>query len=166
MTAVKQKSIEILNQLGSLISRLPKEAYFEPLACLQESSIGKHVRHIVEFFDCLLDGIPDGMVNYDLRKRSLRLETEPMHALERIALIQREIPEIREANFALQADFGNGNQDFPTSVSRELAFCMDHCVHHLALIRAGMLQHFPSIAVEEDFGVAFSTLRYLQQQNS
>jgi hypothetical protein len=119
---VRQKSIEILDQLGSLANRLPPEIYSRPLSCLQENSIGRHVRHIVEFFECLPEATENGEVNYDLRRRDLLIETDPDCALQRIGRIQ------------------------------------------LALIRIGMQQHFPEIALEEDLGVAFSTLRYLQQK--
>ena len=166
MTAVRQKSIEILDQLGSLVSRIPAERYVAPLACLQENSLGKHVRHIVEFFECLLEGIPQGEVNYDLRRRNMRIETDPGFTLLQIAGIQQKIPQIQDAAFMLKADLGSGSQAYQTSVFRELAFTLDHCIHHLALIRVGMQQHCPEIPMEEDLGVAFSTLRHLQQNPS
>jgi hypothetical protein len=161
---VRQKSIEILDQLGSLANRLPPEIYSRPLSCLQENSIGRHVRHIVEFFECLLEGTESGEVNYDLRRRNLLIETDPEFALHRIGRIQLALPDLEDAAFLLHADLGNGTQEFKTSVFRELAFTLDHCIHHLALIRIGMQQHFPEIPMEEDLGVAFSTLRYLHQK--
>ena len=163
MQAVQQQAIETLDQLGSLVSRLPAEIYAAPLTCLQENSLGKHVRHMVEFFECLMEGIPQGEVNYDLRRRNMLIETEPDFTLLQIAGIQQKIPHIQDDLFTLKADLGSGTQAFQTSVFRELAFTLDHCIHHLALIRVGMQQHCPQIPMEEDLGVAFSTLRFLQQ---
>jgi hypothetical protein len=160
---VKQKSIEMLDQLGSLVSRLPSEIYALPLPCLQQNSIGKHVRHTLEFFECLLEGLPKGEVNYDLRRRNMLLETDPDYTLMQIASIQRKLAEVKDDEFIMNADLGSGTQAFQTSVYRELAFALDHCIHHLALIRVGMQQHFPEIPMKEELGVAFSTLRYLQQ---
>jgi hypothetical protein len=166
MSDFRQKTNDILNQLGLLISRLTGEEYARPLSCLQENSIGKHVRHMVEFFECLLEGIPSGEVNYDLRKRNLRIETDPAFTLHRITLIQQEITCLQDASLLLKADLGNGTESFQTSVYRELAFTMDHCVHHLALVRVGLQQHFPNVKMDQEVGVAFSTLRYLQQQQA
>lgn len=166
LSALKAKTIEVLDQLSALVSGLSPEKYALPLSILQQNSLGKHVRHIVEFFECLLEGIPHGEVNYDLRQRNLRIETEPAYTLDRIAGIQDKISGLQDGIFLLKADFGNGMQEFQTSVFRELAFAMDHCIHHLALIRIGMEQHFPEHKMEVEIGVAFSTLRYLQQQQS
>lgn len=166
MPSVKQKSIEILDQLGSLVSRIPGETYAMPLPCLQENSIGKHVRHVVEFFECLMEGLPLSEVNYDLRRRNLLLETDTDYALMQIGGIQKKLMEVQDGRFVLKADLGSGTQTFQTSVFRELAFSLDHCIHHMALIRVGMQQHCPHIPMEEDLGVAFSTLRYLQQKPS
>jgi len=153
----------MLDQLGSLVSRLPSEIYALPLPCLQQNSIGKHVRHTLEFFECLLEGLPNGEVNYDLRRRNMLLETDPDYTLMQIASIQRKLAEVKDDEFIMNADLGSGTQAFQTSVYRELAFALDHCIHHLALIRVGMQQHFPEIPMKEELGVAFSTLRYLQQ---
>jgi len=153
----------MLDQLGSLVSRLPSEIYALPLPCLQQNSIGKHVRHTLEFFECLLEGLPKGEVNYDLRRRNMLLETDPDYTLMQIASIQRKLAEVKDDEFIMNADLGSGTQAFQTSVYRELAFALDHCIHHLALIRVGMQQHFPEIPMKEELGVAFSTLRYLQQ---
>ena len=163
MNPVKQKSIEILDQLGSLVSRLPSDMYAAPLACLQDNSIGKHVRHIIEFYECLLSGLAEGAVNYDLRQRNLLIETDPGFTLTRIGAIQEKLPLLADASLMMNADLGSGTGIFHSSVFRELAFTLDHCIHHLALIRVGMQQHCPHIPMEENLGVAFSTLRHLQQ---
>ena len=163
MNSVKQKSIEILDQLGSLVNRLPTDMYAAPLACLQENSIGKHVRHIIEFYECLLEGLEHGEVNYDLRRRNLLIETDSDYTLLQIGSIQRKLPDIQDAEIIMKADLGTGTEAFKSSVFRELAFSLDHCIHHLALIRVGMQQHCPHIPMEENLGVAFSTLRHLQQ---
>ncbi len=155
-----------MDQLGSLVSRLPSDIYAFPLACLQNNSIGRHTRHILEFFECLLEGLDRGEVNYDLRRRNLLIETDPDYTLRQIGRIQQELPLIEDSHFVLKADLGNGTQEFQTSVFRELAFTLDHCIHHMALIRVGMQHHYPQIPMEENLGLAFSTIQFLQQNRA
>lgn len=166
MTDIHHKSVAVLDQLGAVVAGMPDGPYSQPISCLQGNSLGKHVRHIVEFFECLLEGLPTGIVNYDLRKRNLRIETETRYTLSLIASIQKQIASIQDGPLLLQADLGSGIQPFQTSVFRELAFAMDHSIHHLALIRVGIQQHFPEIPLSDELGIAFSTLRYLQEQKS
>lgn len=166
MNKIHPSATDVLDQLGALLVQLSPEYYARPLSCLQANSLGKHVRHILEFFECLLDGIPVQAINYDLRRRDLRLETEPAYAMAKIDAIQKEIPLLIDGNLLLQADLGAGLLDFSTTIFRELVFCMDHCMHHLALIRIGIQQHFPEIRLDDYLGVAFSTRRYLQEQSA
>jgi hypothetical protein len=166
MHDIQQKTIQMLEQLSSLAGILSPEEFTAPLDLLQGNSIGKHIRHIIEFFECLLEGIPAAEINYDLRQRNLRIENEPDFCLARIKILQSGISEMVDAPMILKADFGSGIQEFQTSVFRELAFSMDHCIHHLALIRIGLRERLPELALVEDFGVAFSTLRFLENQKS
>jgi len=166
MNEIQQKTIQMLDQLSSLTGILSPDEFIAPLDLLQGNSIGKHIRHIIEFFECLLEGIPAAEINYDLRQRNLRIENEPDFCLTRIKILQADISELVDAPMILKADFGNGIQEFQTSVFRELAFSMDHCIHHLALIRIGLREWLPELVLMEDFGVAFSTQRFLESQKS
>ena len=58
-----------LEEIKSLLQVLPKEHYTFPVAILSNATIGEHVRHILEFYKCLIDGIACDVVNYDERKR-------------------------------------------------------------------------------------------------
>ena len=43
---------------------------------LNGNSIGKHVRHIMEFFELLISGSSQGLINYDKRKHETLFETD------------------------------------------------------------------------------------------
>ena len=60
------------------------EDYSRPLLSLNNSTIGQHVRHTLEFFICMMEGIEKGVVNYDSRQRDPRIETDPQVALTKI----------------------------------------------------------------------------------
>ena len=46
-----------------------------------------------------------------------------------------------------------------TNYYRELAYNMEHTVHHMAMIRIG-INELSSVAVDESFGIASSTIKY------
>jgi hypothetical protein len=45
---------------------------------------------------------------------------------------------------------------------RELLYNLEHCIHHQALIKVAVLQ-LENISVNENFGVARSTIEYRKQ---
>ena len=73
-----------LRQINEVISQTGHLEYASSLSVLFGSSIGMHVRHIIEFYQCLLEGSKSGTVNYDARKRDLLIETDVHHATTNI----------------------------------------------------------------------------------
>jgi hypothetical protein len=61
-------SLEIIAQLKDLLSTMDTAQYTQPLTVFSGSSVGQHVRHTVEFFQCFILGLEDGVVDYDARK--------------------------------------------------------------------------------------------------
>ncbi|MEM6491691.1 MAG: hypothetical protein AAF684_07325, partial [Pseudomonadota bacterium] len=127
-------------------------------------SIGGHVRHLVNFFECLVKQGPTGRIDYDLRERRPEVETDPLAADQALSAIvaafERGVldamPPVVEMRESLP-----GLDDRPwtaSSPARETAFCVSHCVHHLALVRAAA--ETAGWTAPEGFGVAASTLRY------
>jgi hypothetical protein len=50
----------------------------------------------------------------------------------------------------------------PTNYYREMAYNLEHTIHHMALIRTG-INDVSRISVPENFGVAISTMKYRKQ---
>jgi len=157
---IRTSAIDSLNQLAVAISNLTGTEYVQPLEILHKNSIGKHVRHVVEFFECLDLGNTFLVVDYDDRQRNLRLENEVEFALQRIAGLQVEIPQYEEKMLTLLANYGNGPQKVMTTLFRELVYNIEHCVHHLAIIKIGVEAHFPHVNLSAELGVAWSTQQF------
>ena len=49
-----------------------------------------------------------------------------------------------------------------TNYYRELAYNLEHTIHHMALIRVGIAE-VSSLSVPENFGVAYSTLKFRER---
>jgi uncharacterized damage-inducible protein DinB len=153
-----------LFQIKNLLSELTDEQYKQSLTVFSGSSIGQHTRHILEFYDCLRKGVSDGTVNYDLRVRDLRLEQSRQFAMQNIdALCADFLRQAHDTPMILEADFNTENSDFVTiksSFYRELAYCLEHSIHHQALLKIGVIALGLSHCIPADFGVASSTIRH------
>ena len=52
----------------------------------------------------------------------------------------------------------------PSSYSREILYAIEHAVHHMAILKIGVNLEFKKVTVPPNFGVAESTVRYLELQ--
>ncbi|NNF01693.1 MAG: DinB family protein [Bacteroidia bacterium] len=132
---------------------------------LSGASIGMHFRHVIEFFDCVVDGVSNGMINYDLRKRNGVIEQDPLAASRRILELRNWIQEQHEDKaLELQSDMCEGDtflgSGVRSSYNRELIYAIEHAIHHMAIIKIAVINSFPDLQLEPNFGVAFSTVRY------
>ncbi|GIV34221.1 MAG: hypothetical protein KatS3mg031_1756 [Chitinophagales bacterium] len=146
----------------ALIKQLSAEQYCHPLSVLSGFSIGQHFRHIIEFYLCLFGQLESGTICYDERKRDVRIESNPEFAIQCIESILADLQQLQtDKRLTLKFNL-SCEDDTPvygdTSLCRELAFVMEHSIHHQALIKIG-LSHFPGITVDEQYGVAPSTIR-------
>ena len=155
---------ELLDQLAYIISNCKSEDFSKPLPELSHSTVGQHVRHTLEFFLCLFDAQNEGVINYDNRKHDEIIETDPKLALSVIdsikdfLIIHNEDFEVSfEANYTLEK---GTIQKMPSSFYRELAYNIEHAIHHMALIKVAVNQTLNYINLPENFGVASSTVRY------
>lgn len=161
-------NIENLKGLYTVIESLTDDQYTESLDIFSGSSIGAHVRHTLEFYLCLLRKKPEQIFSYDERERDPRLENERIFALilidnlvDRLSCIQSDQRMRLQANFS---DFGNDSVILDSSLFRELAYCLEHSIHHQALIKIGVKSISRDTILEKTFGIAPSTVRYQNKE--
>ncbi|MFY0625376.1 MAG: hypothetical protein JXR07_03705 [Reichenbachiella sp.] len=161
---IKPAVENVLGQLQWLLENVSNDEYSQIIANLNGSSIGQHVRHTLEFFKCLFDGIESGIVNYDERPRDLFLENNTLEATSMIESLRghlEKIPDDKSLSMIQSYDqFGDENLKIESNIKRELVYNIEHAVHHLALIRVALKEIKPSLEIEDAFGLASSTLRY------
>lgn len=160
--SITQFNIKNLREIHSLISNLDDAFYAEPIAVLSGASVGAHVRHILEFYVCLFRE-KDEVICYDERDRNHKIETDRTFALAIIQQIILKLDVITDdraitlkANYAKEGSFP---LNLHSSLYRELAYCLDHSIHHQALIKVAIKFYNKSISMDENFGVAPSTIR-------
>ena len=143
-----------------LLLKLSNKQYQYQSELLSGASIGQHLRHVVEFYDCLLNGLSQQKINYEKRARSLELENNRKTAINKISSIKDQLLSL-ELNSRLYLEIEDLIID--TSVQRELYYNLEHSIHHQALIKVGLKEQNIGNMVNADFGVAPSTLKYKRQ---
>jgi hypothetical protein len=157
--------LRLFFQLAQLLEQLSDEEYSMPVKALSGAAVGQHVRHVIECFQELEEGYPDGNVNYDLRKRDRRLETDRLFALRQINSVGSAL-ERPDKPLTLHAGFDEGVEvTLSSTYHRELMHNLDHAVHHMAMMRVG-LSAFSGIELPESFGVAYATLKFRSNHHS
>ncbi len=159
-------SSEILSQLINVTNQLDDAHFSQPLSILSGNTFGKHVRHIIEFYNCLVDGYDSGIVNYDLRKHNLQIENSKQSAIEAMNEIFAAINKLEDKSLVLNVDYnGSGNaQKTFTSFNRELVYNIEHAIHHMAMLKIAIAESLSHVILPENFGVAYSTVRFREAQ--
>lgn len=154
----------MLMQLADVIGQLTDRDYARPLPLLSGNTIGRHVRHILEFYELLANSAQTGQLNYDRRQRDLSLEVSTDEALRRLGHIGRVIHRL-DLNQPLQlaADLSAASDEtmlISSSFARELLYNVEHAIHHMALIQVAVQHTFPAVELPPHFGVAYSTVQH------
>lgn len=151
----------LLRQLENAVSELSDEQFCTPIQLIGNSTIGQHIRHVLEFYIELDNGYPIGLIDYNGRKRDHNLQTSRQSAIHKIQQISNLIKlENKELNVTVDFDSEEGiTQQIPSNYFRELMYNIEHTIHHMALIRVGICL-ISKIMLPEDFGFAASTIKY------
>lgn len=152
-----QQGLDVIDQLGP-----DRFAHARP----GHSSIGAHVRHILDHYQCFLAGLPNGRVDYDARERDAATELQAARAQARLAatidaldsLGTDAMPPAIEVNASSGAHGDRPAAWTRSTPTRELGFLQSHTVHHYALIK--LLAELEGVALDPAFGVAPATIAW------
>jgi hypothetical protein len=161
---LKKPIQNVFVQLSESLNQLTDAEYEQPSRVLFDATIGQHVRHIIELFLCLENGYASGTVNYEKRKRDHRIETDKELAGRLLKEIYQRLekPNIELVLEAEDYEDNPGIVNISTNYYREIAYNLEHTIHHMALIRVG-ISEVSSIVLPAEFGVAYSTIKFRQQ---
>ncbi len=163
-------NVACLHQGRQMVTDLDDETYRCCDPGIYESGIGDHYRHILEHYQMFLSGYSDSFVDYDARARDTRLSTDRKFAIQATDDILLKFDLVDDLNRHLRIKMATSkdlkkNAPFSEStVRRELQYLQAHTIHHFALI--SMILRLQGHKPPDDFGVAPSTLQYLQTQNA
>jgi uncharacterized damage-inducible protein DinB len=153
----------LLDELSTVVAELPVEIYCAGVAHGVSGSVGEHVRHCLDHISALLAAGASATLSYDHRQRGTAIETDPGAALQHILRLQVALE--RWPSRSLDAPIRVSSVNMPGSapvagwstLARELAFVVNHTVHHQAIIALVLRLH--GLRVPDRFGHSPSTPR-------
>src|SRR5438094_7698294 len=95
-----EQNVASLRQAIALLEQIGDETYRSSPTALAPHRVGGDLRHILEFYECFLDGLDTSHIDYDARKRDQAVETCRAAALGKI----HSIMERMENSAALRGD--------------------------------------------------------------
>ena len=153
-----------LEELAAVVSVLSPDAYSARLFPNASGSIGEHVRHCLDHVSALVTADPSSYLSYDRRERGTTIETDPAQALRSIQLLRIKIAVGRwstrlDEPICVVSTVAHGGVMLSgmSTLGRELAFVLNHTIHHQAMI--GLLATLHGCDIPDGFGFAPSTPR-------
>ena len=155
-----RENVEVLRQGLVLLDRLDDHQFGTGVPALKLAGPGAHVRHVIDFYRRLLEGLGEGDIDYDRRERDPRIESERSVCRAALLDLQARLQSIERADrsVAVRCDQLPGAS---STLARELQGLVSHTVHHYALIAVAVRAH--GVEPDEAFGVAPSTLAYWRE---
>jgi uncharacterized damage-inducible protein DinB len=102
------------------------------------SSIGVHMRHILDVFDCVFDGIESGNINLINRKRNELAENYTQHGIAYFEEILQRLKLLEKADFnkivMVTDDLGQGIVSANYTLGGILIQAHSHAIHHFASV--------------------------------
>jgi hypothetical protein len=153
-----------LEELAAVVAVLSPEAYRARPLPHASGSIGEHVRHCLDHVSALVSANGSSVLSYDQRDRGTAVETDPAQALRCIQLLRIKVAVGRwstrlDEPICVMSTVARGEVMLTgiSTVARELAFVLNHTIHHQAMI--GLLASLQACEVPDGFGYAPSTPR-------
>jgi len=153
-----KSSIQTIEKFKEVLLQLPGDCYMRPCLNLSGATIGQHTRHIIELYQCLLEGYKPAVVCYDKRKRDKRIEQDMHFAVDRLQRIQNALEQPKR-KLLIYLELNGTEEKIESNYFREVLYNLEHTIHHQALIKVA-INEFTDIQLSESFGVAPSTMQY------
>ena len=162
---LKEISKKQLLELKSILNQINDSDYSKNLVVLENGTIGRHVRHVLEFYECLFISKSGYTVCYDDRKRNLLLEENVRFASDYVDEIIDQIEQVDiNKRLLLKSKYEQAEIIMESSLFREITYNIEHTVHHLAIIRIAISAELKYIDLSSSFGYAESTVQFLKSQ--
>jgi len=154
----------VFAQCERLLAEVSDHAYHSASATIRGGTMGKHLRHVLDHYSALFNGLEQGPVVYDRRERHVAMESDRAAAHSAIRLLRDRLPGVcaRGLDTPVQVCVmvsGDGHEvELRSTLGRELAFATHHAVHHQAMMRAIAAEF--GFEVHDQFGKAPSTIHH------
>ena len=133
-----QSSIHTLSKSKTLLSTLTNDSLSNISIPPYYSCIGSHIRHILDFYDCILKGISLKDIDLTDRKRDELMHCDCDYAYRNVERIIGELTQLNNINpdtkIKVVDDLGIGKVEIEYTLGAALAQANSHTIHHYAII--------------------------------
>ena len=130
--------IQNLNRGVNLLNTIDDVRYRDNSTAPYYSSIGVHMRHVLDVFDCILRGLESGMIDLSDRKRNEMAETHVDMGLDYFKEIKTRLLELENEDLdqvvKVRDDLGLGMVTANYTLAAALIQAHSHAIHHFASI--------------------------------
>jgi len=157
-----------LNRGIQLLSQISDEQYSNTSIAPYYSSIGGHVRHILDIFDCVFEGIPFENINLITRKRNVLVEKYTSNGIEYFEEVKLKLNKLENTNFnkivKVTDDLGLGAITENYTLASILIQAHSHAIHHFASVGYIITQLGIQLP-DDDFGFNPTTPKQVKINN-
>ena len=143
-----KKSLVLLENISPLI-------YIDDTIGPFYSSIGGHIRHILDFYSSIFKGLNTYLIDLTDRDRNTAIETDVYFAKTEIKKVLEELESYSrydlEEKYELIDDLGQGMVTIPTNLYAILVQANSHTIHHYAII-SHLLYAYDIVIPDKTFG--------------
>lgn len=129
---------ENLNKAIALIEAIDSSLYCDDSVPPYYSSIGAHIRHVLDFFDCIVSGLDSNAIDLTARKRDITLATNKESCKKYIHELQATLNSYVDVNtdYLIHVTDMMGKDKVTVNYTLEsiLAHANSHATHHFASI--------------------------------
>lgn len=157
------KAIEYNLKRGvRLLNSISDDQFSDSSIAPYHSSIGGHMRHILDIFDCVFDGLESKQINLAARKRNELAESNTTVALDYFDSILSNLKGLENADLdqiiEVSDDLGKGVVVQKYTLGSVLIQAHSHAIHHFASL--GYIIYQLGIELpDDDFGYNPTTPR-------
>jgi uncharacterized damage-inducible protein DinB len=161
--------IQNLNRGINLLSSISDADYANNSTAPYYSSIGIHMRHILDVFSCIFDGLETGEIDLSARQRNTLAETKVSVGLSYFDSVIEQLKNIEDKDLEqvvmVKDDLGLGMITANYTLAAALIQAHSHAIHHFASIGYIISQMGLSLP-DGDFGYNPTTPRGDMIQNN
>lgn len=144
-----------LNRGVRLLNSIDDNQYSDTSIAPYHSSIGGHIRHILDIFDCIFDGLECKQINLAARKRNELAETKTNVALDYFDRIISILKDLESSDLdqivEVSDDLGKGVVIQKYTLGSALIQAHSHAIHHFASL-GYIISQLGIELPDEDFG--------------
>ncbi|OEJ98788.1 hypothetical protein A8C32_06215 [Flavivirga aquatica] len=154
MNIIIKSTLKTLQKSQSLLNNITDDQLCNATVPPYCSSIGSHIRHILDFYECIFNMNSENQVDLTARSRNTDVESKCGCANEYLSSI---IERLNSLDFDMNKpisvidDLGLGKVEIPYTYGALLAQANSHTIHHYAIINY-IFERLGILLNDSDFG--------------